>query len=249
MKTDPSHPLFHWEHAHVKGYDCDVHQQVSLPALIQMMHEAAMQHVLKLKVSAKELAPQHLAWVLYQEQLEFFRRPTLGEPVNILTHPSGKERVFTYRDFHVYDVQDQLLAQASSTWLLMDTQRRRIARYPESISDLLTPSNELPQLDRCPKLKQPTATPLWTNARTVAFHDLDFNEHLSNIHYFRWMLDVLPHEILQGQVLQKFQISFQEECNLGDLLEIAAWEVGEKQYHHRIRLGEKVKAMAVSYWE
>ena len=245
---DNSLPLFHWEQAQVKGYDCDIHQQASLPAMIRMMHESAMQHVLRLKVSARELAPMNLAWVLYQEKLDVFKRPHLGQTLKILTHPSGKARVFTYRDFHVFDLEDQLLAQASSTWLLMDTQNRRIARYPDFIENMLSPSNEFSHLSRSEKLAKLASPPAWTTPVTVQFHDLDFNGHLSNIHYFSWMLDILPHETLAHQHLQQFQICFHEECYLGDTLTIEAQPLENQRYAHVIRKGEKAVAEALSKW-
>ena len=53
MKNE--NPLIHFEEGKIKGYDVDIHQRATIPAMVMMMQEAAMQHVLKIGVSAKEL--------------------------------------------------------------------------------------------------------------------------------------------------------------------------------------------------
>ena len=46
MLQHTNNPLFHTDPTRVRGYEIDLAQQASLPSMIRMMHEAAMQHVL-----------------------------------------------------------------------------------------------------------------------------------------------------------------------------------------------------------
>ena len=248
MNEDQSHPLIFIEKNKVKGYDVDQNQLMHIPAMIQMLHEAAMQQVLHLKVSAKELAEHQLGWILHQQYLEIFEQPKLGETIKVITHPSGKEKVFTYRDFQMKNEAGKVLAQAASTWLLMNTATRSMATYPDFISEMLEPSNDLQHLPRAPRLRIKMQNPTWQKDYQVSFHDLDFNGHLSNFYYFKWMLDTLPSDFLQKNTLQSFQLKFKEECHLDDLVKVKIQEEEGNSFLHVILKNEKVLAEGRTVW-
>ena len=244
-----NHPLLHFEKGKIKGYDVDIHQHATVPALIMMMQEAAMQQVLQLGVSAKELIKLNLAWVLHQQYFEFFRQPELGESLTIQTNPTGLDRVFTYRDFKLTDAQGEVAVQASSSWLLMDTQERKMARYPEFIKEMLEPSKSFDHLPRPPRMKFSLGEIDFEKSYEVGFFDLDFNAHLSNFFYFKWMLDTLPVAILKNSQLQSLQIRFKEEALLGDVVKVQTQKVGEKTYVHVLLKGEKILAEGRTIWK
>ena len=248
MNENLSNPLIFIEKNKVKGYDVDQNQQMHIPAMIQMLHEAAMQQVLHLKVSAKELAPHQLGWILHQQYLEIFDQPKLGETIEVITHPSGKEKVFTYRDFKMKNEEGKILAQASSTWLLMDTATRSMATYPDFINEMLEPSNDLPHLPRAPRLRVKLQIPTWQKKYQVSFHDLDFNGHLSNFYYFKWMLDTLPSDFLAENTLQSFQLKFKEECHLDELVHVKIQETEDGSFLHVILKDGKVLAEGRTVW-
>ena len=87
----------------VRAYDINQHKTISIPAFVKLMQEAAMQHVLKLKLSVWDLEPQNLAWVLMRKHIQIDRYPILGEEISIKTHPSGFEKILTHRDYRVFD--------------------------------------------------------------------------------------------------------------------------------------------------
>lgn len=243
-------PLIHFEQESVKGYDVDLFQRATIPAMVFKMHESAMQQVLKLGVSAKELVEQNLGWVLVQQYFEFFRQPDLGEKIKIQTNPTGKERVFTFRDFKMTDEKGEVLAQASSSWLLMDIQARKmVMRYPKNIEDMLNQTNSFEKLPRPPALKFKIENPNFQRTYNVGFHDLDFNSHLSNFFYFRWMLDTLPNQFLKENQLKSLNMRFKEECYMDDEVKILIQKIDEKTFLHVMMKNEKVLAEAKSQWK
>lgn len=241
--------LIHFEEGQIKGYDVDIHQRATIPAMVMMMQEAAMQHVLRIGVSAKELVKENLGWILHQQYFEFFRQPMLGEKVKIQTNPTGLERIFTYRDFQMKDEKGKLSAQASSSWLLMDTETRKMAKYPKFISEMLQPSNDFEKLPRPPRMKFKIENPDFKKTFKVGFHDLDFNGHLSNFYYFKWMLDSMPSDILKNEELESLQIRFKEECYLDDEVKVLIEKVDEKTYVHILLRNEKIVAEGRTIWK
>ncbi|MEM6963448.1 MAG: acyl-ACP thioesterase domain-containing protein [Bacteroidota bacterium] len=245
-----NHSLIHTEQGSVKGYDVDLFQRATIPAMVFKMHESAMQQVMQLGVSAKELVTQNLGWVLVQQYFEFFRQPQLGEKITIQTYPTGKARVFTYRDFQTTDERGAVLARASSSWLLMDIQARKmVMRYPENIDAMLRETEDFEKLPRPPAMKFKIKNPDYQSTYRVGFHDLDFNAHLSNFFYFRWMLDTLPNKFLKENQLKTLNMRFKEECYMDDEVKVLIQKVDEKKMLHVMMKQEKILAEAMTRWK
>ncbi|MEM9919297.1 MAG: acyl-ACP thioesterase domain-containing protein [Bacteroidota bacterium] len=247
----PPHPqLIYQAPLTVSTYEIDRFKNMTVPALINQMHEAAMQNVLLLKLSLWDLEPYKLSWVLMRLRLNVRRIPKLGEEISIRTHPAGFQKFFTYRDYRVFDADHQPIAEASSTWLLMDTEKRKMTRIPDFILqfDMPAPADCLPRIsDKLPNMDQAEQG---IDFR-VNWHDLDFNQHLSNVNYFQWMLDALPEEWLLSHQLTTFDIQFRLEASLGDALRCEWKNGGEEQILHRlIRLSDgKELANARTVWK
>ncbi|MEO1515607.1 MAG: acyl-ACP thioesterase domain-containing protein [Bacteroidota bacterium] len=246
----PLHPhLIYQSPLTVSTYEIDRFKQMTIPALVNQFHEAAMQNVLLLKVSLWDLEPYELSWVLMRMRLHIDRIPRLGEELHIRTHPAGFEKFFTYRDYRLFDAEQNPIAQASSTWLLMNTQKRKMTRIPSFILDIEMPPEEecLPRIkDKLPLLQEPTGSKLFR----VDWHDLDFNQHLSNVNYFQWMLDAIPSDWLNQRQLRTFDIQFRLEASLGDELRCEWREEGAQELRHRlVRLSDgKELAHARTEW-
>jgi acyl-ACP thioesterase len=245
-------PLPQLEAYTIRTYDIDCHKQLSIPALVRLMQETAMQQVLELKISVWDLEAFHLAWVLIRKRIEIKRLPSLGEKISIHSLPTGADRVFTFRDFRVYDEAGHLLASASSTWLLMHTQTRQMARIPAELLVRFSgyfpaPEDCLPQaLDQLPAMKKP----LTACTYEVGWYDLDFINHLNNVHFAKWMIEALPEETLGLQQLRRMDLLFLTEGNLGDSIDSAYERVDEFTYLHQlVRCGDKkVLASGRTIW-
>ena len=114
---------------------------------------------------------------------------------------------------------------------------------------MLLESNDLPHLSRAPRLRVKFQKPTWKKAYQIGFHDLDFNGHLSNFYYFKWMLDTLPSEFLQKNTLQSFQLKFKEECHLDELVHVKIQEEEDGSFSHVILRNEKVLAEGRTVWK
>ena len=234
----------------IRTYEIDRNKDCTVPSLIKLMHEAAMQNVLRIKLSVWDLEPQGITWVLMRKYLKIKRLPRLGERVQILTHPAGFEKFFTYRDYRIYDSEQNLIAQSSSTWLLMDTIKRRMTRMPNNI---LSYNEQMPSLENC--LERPSREKLvafervdYAKAFTVGWYDLDFNEHLNNVFYTQWMLEAFPEEHLRERQLNEFKIEYRVEAQLNDQIVSEIQKLDEDVFLHRLRCGDKELAVAQSEW-
>ena len=224
-------------------------RQATPTALIHLMQEAALENVLELKVSAWDLAKEHISWVLMRKHLDLYRLPELGETITIRTHPAGFERVFTYRDYEVRDAAGEVIASSSSTWLLMNTQRRSLARIPKAIVERgqFDTSDCLPHAKaKLPKLTQVDIEQQFR----VNWHDMDFNEHLNNVRYMQWLFETVPGYTSLEQQLQSLNIIYQSECRWKDVVQVST-QILEQGHclHQLVRQSDgEMIAQAETFW-
>lgn len=246
----PTH-LGYEEFFTIRTYEIDNRKKATPTAIIRLMQEAAMQNVLRLKLSVWDLEPQGIAWVLMRLHLTIHRLPQLGERIRIQTYPAGFEKFFTHRDSKIFDADGYLVAYSSSTWLLMDTHARRMARIPDLIlayqAQMPPESACLPRAtDKLPKFEQACLRKTFE----VNWHDLDFNLHLNNTLYIQWMLETIEDEILQQGYLHLLDVIFRAEAVWRDIVHAETDVVDYNTRLHRLIRASDGKELAAmrSIW-
>lgn len=247
LQTSPLHLERIFE---VAAFIIDQNKQMSLPGLIAQLQEVALESTRQLGVSVFDLEPHDLGWVLLGQRIEINRLPKLAEACTVITAPTGFERVFTFRDFHLLDSNGQIMATATTTWMLMNTQTRKMAKFPDWIKkldkDSPLPDARLPRAEY--KLVKPSNSE-WEKQYEVGFHDLDFNGHLTNAIYVRWMLDALPIEVLMYSNLQQLKVQFAKEARYGNKLRAVVQKTDrDGVFHHGLFLGQECLASMQTYF-
>ena len=236
----------------VQTYDIDKRRYMTVAALVKQMQEAAMQNVMEMKVSVWDMEEQHLSWVLLKKMLRINRLPMIGERLNFYTCPTGFQKVFTYRDYKVFDEKNELIASSSSSWLLLNTQTRRMSRIPPHILEF---EKQMPPLVEClprPDFKIPAIgqADLSSDYR-VYWHDLDFNGHLNNVHYLQWMIETVPDSFLENGTLKAIDIQYKVESNWKDQTVCETQQLDDLRFIHCLKHRGTGKELAVgrSEWE
>jgi medium-chain acyl-[acyl-carrier-protein] hydrolase len=242
---------YHQETYTVRTYEIDHQKRMNIPALGRLMQEAAMQQVLQLQLSVWDLESEQVAWVLMRLQLEIKRLPILEEKITIKTTPTGLERIFTYRGFWVYDAKDQLIAQATTQWVLMDTVRRKLRTIPdwikERFAEILPPHPTARPKQKLPEFKQAD----YQSEFRVRWHDLDFNLHLNNTYYILYLLEGLPADFLTKNILTQLNIQYKEEVRQEETFQILVQQLAPRRFLHRMVQGTELRVVAEmeTVWE
>ncbi len=245
------YPLGYEETFSVRAYEIDNRKKATPAALVRLMHEAAMQNVIRLKLSVWDLEPHGISWVLTRLNLHIHHLPHLNERIRILTYPRGFEKFFTHRDYRVFDADNQPIAHASSTWLLMDTQTRKMTRIPDFI---LTFNDRMPKTEDClpiPSEKLPKFEHVNRHKQyEVNWHDLDFNMHLNNTLYMQWMLETAEDHMLQTGYLKELDIIFKMEALWKEPIQSELQEIDNQTFMHRLvrKTDEKELATMRTRW-
>lgn len=228
------------------------HGFLTLPHLVRMLQEAAMQNTVRLRISSPEMMEKYgCSWVLRRQQINCTRWPVLGEKLKIITAPSGFEREYqTFRDFHLLDKDGACIITATTQWLFMNVTSRRLHPIPADIARL--------KQDLAPAaahLKRPAgkviapADPPFRKQSSIAFYQLDFNDHLTNPVFPELMLEPLGHDFLLQHLPVQADIMFQREARYGDeVVAVCGHEAAPLQLGHALLRAEEQLATMQTTW-
>ena len=174
----------------VRSYEAGIANHVTLPTLCNYMQEAAGVNAARLGWGIQALQAEGLTWMLSRLRVSVARYVPWGETVTVRTWPSGtKGRLVAKRCFLGLDEKGTELFRASSEWLYVDMSAQKIAKLPETFADLVppgTPDFELAEIGG----KFAHLPSVEGSVEILTRHsDLDFNDHVNNVHYVEWMLE------------------------------------------------------------
>jgi acyl-ACP thioesterase len=182
--------------------------------LLNFMQTSASLHAAQLGVSAADLRPRGLTWVISRIHLVIDRYPRARESVLLTTWPALREGFFTNREFELRDANGRPIGRASTSWALIGIASRR----PVRLEGNLPPYPLLPRraLDDCfESLPHFQAGEFSESTFRVLRGDLDLNNHVNNTVYAGWALETVPDEIATGD-LTELEIAFRAEVLYGD---------------------------------
>ncbi len=111
----------------IPTYECDADLRWKPSAFLQHMTAAANKHIDLLGEGYQALLDQGLVWVLSRMKLHFLRFPRVEEQITIRTWPKTiQQKLFFIRDYEIRSAEDELLTAATSAWLMMNMQTRRL---------------------------------------------------------------------------------------------------------------------------
>lgn len=217
----------------VRSFDVDRRGVLSPVGLLAWMLDAAGRHAVQLGWGIHELQSRGMTWMLSRLRLVVAAFPTWGDTVTVRTWPAGVDRLFAMRELRLLGDRGDVLAQATSAWLLLDLGTRRPLRPGPELASLVEATarpREERAVEPLPELTAATSGAIF-QARVF---DLDVNGHATAVTLARWVLESLPASTLLERNLQSLDLDFRAEVLLGD--EIAGeYEGGGSLSLHRLR--------------
>ena len=203
----------------VRAYETGVGETATLPALCNYMQEAAGVSAERLGWGIRELQETGLTWMLSRLRVSVSRYAPQHGTVTVRTWPSGmKGRLVAKRCFLGLDENGAELFRASSEWLYVNLASQKIERLPETFADLVppgTPDFELPDIGG----KFAHLPSVDGSADVIARRsDLDFNDHVNNVHYVEWMMEVDGGHAGRVTLPAEIDIVFRQAAKAGDAL-------------------------------
>ncbi|HET8644569.1 MAG TPA: acyl-ACP thioesterase domain-containing protein [Vicinamibacteria bacterium] len=219
----------------VRSYEVDPRRRLALRALCAYLQEAAGLHAARLGASMERLAESGLAWVLHRMKVELAECPRQGDELEVVTWPSGFDRVLADREFEVFRGSARVAA-ATTRWAVADVRARRPVRMPEFIQALAVGERLAGLAIDRGDLPAPSGPPAATRTFAVRLSDLDVVGHVNNTQYVGWVAETVPEEALAGWPTA-LEIVYRQEARYGDVVvsESAPLGSGGLAFAHALR--------------
>ncbi len=197
----------------IRVHEVDFRGLVKIPALLNLLQDMASLHASKLGFSVQELFKQNRTWVLSRSHLKIIRIPRWNEPLMGRTWPSARDGFFALRDFQIKDQKDELVAVATSSWMMLDLSNKRPIRVENVLSSAPIWENRALQDDfpSLPQLEEAENEAVFR----VRWADLDANRHVNHVIFVDWALEAVPAEILWKYVPIEIEVSYRAEALYG----------------------------------
>lgn len=157
----------------------------------------------------------HSSWVLLGWKVKVLKRPVYGDKLHIVTWAKNPEKFYTYRDFEVYNSNNELVIVATSKWVLIDTNTGKLKPIPEEIINLYNPDtkNALPEEECLFKKLNVSENYIYSCSYIVSRSQIDLNNHMHNLYYLDMAYEVLPEDVYNN-MFNYFEISYKKQIRL-----------------------------------
>jgi acyl-ACP thioesterase len=224
------------------SYAVDAFGLLTGPALSGWLQEAAGRHAERLGVGMDALQARGLTWVLARQAVAVDRPVAFGERAEVVTWPSGADRLSALRDFEVR-VGGEVRARALTQWIVVDLATRKPVR-PGSVLPLEL-VEEMEHVLAMPPGRPPVpGDALLDLPFAIRFRDIDRNLHVTNATYVEWACEAIPEETWRTCRLRSFEAYFIAECLHGSRVRSKGAPAGEGTFVHSIVREEDGKELA-----
>ena len=200
-------------------YEADANQLVRPTAMLDLMQEAANVNASTLGFGYDEMMNSNTAWVLSRIHVKFNSTPRWRDEVNLKTWHKGVSKLFYLRDFILSDKEGNPMVLATTSWLIIDMNTRRLVRNSDlALSDTAMHAIETP----ADKVVVPVdIEPELVRKHPVTWSEIDTNGHVNNVKYAVWALDAVKPEDIKERPLKELLINYDAEVMPGDVVKIS----------------------------
>jgi acyl-ACP thioesterase len=206
-----------FEHGYdIRSYEPRPDGRVSVTAICNQLQDIASRHADTLGFGHRDLEQSGHFWILARLHLMVDRLPGFGGRTDILTWPSGNERLVALRDFLVLD-QDGPMGRATTSWVTMNTRTHRPDPPQTVLHERFIPDREHAltfPTKAVTRLKQGEFQTRLTARRS----DMDINGHVNNVKYLEYCFEAVPVEWIADNRCHGVDIQFRSEAFPGDKL-------------------------------
>lgn len=207
----------HKQQLTTKSYFINLFGKLSTSYLFYQMQDIAWEHASILGFGYEHLKKDQQFWVLSRLLVKISRRPNWGEDFTLETWSRGTDGFFGYRDFNFVDKTDKNIIQATSSWLVLDLESKRIVRLSEF--------NNFPKYEEsvfgvnAGKVKSPKTNES-LDFTPVRFNEIDINQHFNSGRYLERIIDSYSFEFHEKFELVEFEVNFMKEGMPSDRLAV-----------------------------
>ena len=202
----------------ITSYECDRFGRLRLRTLFNYFQDLADGHANEMGVGYHTCVQKGIGWIGGAYHVQINRLPKWEDKVTLHTWPSGTTAVTGIRDFRMLDDKGVTIVNATSQWVLVDTQKMRPISVAKNLGQYTLVAERalestfaaLPEVERVDTEK----------FIPVRNDDIDINKHVNNAVYPTLALDGLSDEFLHTHEMYELQILFKKPAVLSDIIHL-----------------------------
>ena len=187
---------------------------------MDLAQEAAGLHAVELGFGYEDLIKNNTAWILSRVNIKFVDTPLWRDDVTLTTWHKGANRLFFLRDFIMTDKEGKERVKATTSWLVLNLETRRLVRDPMLMEEGTVCTENVIETP-ADKVQMPKDVPAeLVLEHAVAYSDVDMNNHTNNAMYMQWAMDAVDYETASTKAVKEITINFNRETKAGDVVAI-----------------------------
>lgn len=224
---------------YIRMRDVDKNNKITNKAILGFFEDIAGLHSDSVGFGLKNIEETQLSWILLHWKMKVIERANYGDTIHIKTWSRYSTKVYSYRDFEMYDSSGKLLAIATSKWALIHV-NGGITKIENDMVQKYNPEAKsvFDELE-VQKLKQPESYS-YSCDYTVLRSDIDVNNHMHNLYYLDVAYEALPIDVYNNCTFNYIEIMYKTGAKLGDTLKCLYSKVGNEHFVTIKSLDEKV---------
>lgn len=175
-------------------------------------------------------------WIVNEFAMNFERYPVYNDQLVIEAYSTTFNKYFMYRTFDFF-IDEEHVGSLVLSLSLMHLQKRKITSIPSEVGHALG-AKKSNRLIRFPVKSNVQEGAVLLTCSEVHQSDIDYNQHVTNSSYFKWIFDTLSLDFLKDKVIQNFLMRFESEItdtafvyikkivNEGSTNAEISWEIG-----------------------
>lgn len=205
-----------WENTFkITAFDVDANNRLRVSRIFDYFQDAASNDAERLNFGYSEFVPKGLFWVLSWVKFEFIKYPSFMDEVKIQTWGKKQYKLYSLRDFLLFNDKDEIVCKGTSAWLLLDSKSLRPKILTQLYPDvkLLDTKDALPDLPR--KINFETKIEL-VYTKKIGYSDIDLNQHTNNEKYIELIFDCFDLDFHKEHTAKSLTVSFNAESKFND---------------------------------
>lgn len=187
-------------------------------AILEMLEDIGAYHSDLAGYGINNIPEKKVVWILLGWKLKVIKRPKYGQTIHIKTWGRDMLKAFTYRDFELYDSENNLCAIATSKWTLINIDTSRVTRITDEIASSYKVENKKVFNDEpMGKIQVPTTFSNIVDYK-VNRRDIDINGHMHNLYYLDLAIEALPEELYKNIFYNNVEIQYKKEIKMGEVV-------------------------------
>ena len=203
----------------INSNDVDKFLNLKVSSFFKFFQQVSTNHSEKINVGTADTIDKGMCWVVYRMEVAIYEYPKMNEKIIVTTHPGETNKFIFPRFYEMYSKKGQLLASASSLWIVLNMNTRRIVTRPFGDrvlkGEVSKDDIELPEkivFDELEKIED----------RKVRNSDTDLNGHLNNTKYIDYVLDTNEPGFLDENAVKRILVNYDKELKEGEYVELFA---------------------------